>query len=180
MPDPAQDSNPQLALIAALSSNGVIGRDNTMPWHLPADLKHFKRVTLGKPILMGRKTYESIGRPLPGRENIVISTNPGLEIAGCHTCTSLDTALTLAHKLNPQGRSMVIGGGQLYRLAMPLADRMYLTRVHAEIEGDTFFPEIEPNEWREVQREDFKADSQSQWDLSFIDYQRLPISGHPD
>ncbi len=169
--DPGEKQPP--ALVAALSSNGVIGRNNALPWRLPADLKHFKNLTLGKAILMGRKTYESIGRPLPGRENIVISRNTRLQIPGCRICVSLEAALATARRLHPQSPAMVIGGGQLYRQALPLAGWLYLTRVHAEIDGDTWFPEINPEQWHEIHREDHRAGDESDWDYSFIDYRRV-------
>ncbi len=166
-------TGPAPAIVAALSSNGVIGRNNTLPWRLPADLRHFKYLTLGKPIVMGRKTYESIGRPLPGRENIVVSRDPGLVITGCRVCSSLEAALALARDLEPVHQAMVIGGGELYRQVLPLAGWMYLTRIHCEIEGDTFFPEIEPGQWREIRREDHPGGVDTDLDYSFIDYRRV-------
>jgi len=181
MPQSTQSSDPgvSLGIIAALSSNNVIGRNNALPWHLSADLQHFKRLTLGKPIVMGRHTYESIGRPLPGRENIVISRNTALQIPGCHVCVGLGQALRLAQQLQPQQMAMVIGGGQLYRQALPQADWLYLTRIHAQFAGDTFFPEIDPRQWQQVHCQDHPPggpdgpDGDNKWGYSFIEYQRL-------
>jgi dihydrofolate reductase len=130
-----------LALIAARARNGVIGLDNRMPWHLPEDLAYFKRVTLGKPVVMGRKTFESIGRPLPGRLNIVVTRNPDWQAAGVQVAHSLDAALALAAAAAPE-EIMLIGGAELYRQALPQADVLYLTEIDAEFAGDAFFPEV--------------------------------------
>lgn len=144
----------QLALIAAAARNNVIGRDNQLPWHLPQDLKHFKAVTLGKPVIMGRKTFESIGKPLPGRTNIVVSRNAGAALPeGVRHARSLDDALQLARKAleaqgAPAGEVMIMGGGEIYRNSLPMADRVYLTRVDLEPEGDTYFPSLLESEWR--------------------------------
>ncbi len=144
-----------LAMIVAMADNRAIGADNTLPWHLPEDLKHFKRVTLGKPVLMGRKTYESIGRPLPGRVNIVVSRQPDFVPAGVEVCTTVEAALEraqLAAREAGASEVMVIGGGQLYRELLPRVQRIYLTEVHCEVAGDAFFPELDAN-WREVERQ---------------------------
>lgn len=148
-----------LALIVAAARNHVIGLDNAMPWHLPEDLRYFKRMTLGKPVIMGRKTFESIGKPLSGRDNIIVTRNAGFAAEGVHIVFSLEEALALGRRLlaeqgNADGELMVIGGAQLYAQALPMADRLYLTEVHAEPEGDAFFPVIDRNAWREVARED--------------------------
>lgn len=143
----------KLCLIVAVSRNGVIGRDNQLPWHLPEDLKFFKSVTMGKPILMGRKTFESIGRPLPGRTNIVISRDPQWHSAGVEVAQSLEAALQLGREAcHAAGAEeiMVIGGEQIYRMALPLADRLYLTQVDAEIEGDAYFPVVDFDDWQQV------------------------------
>jgi dihydrofolate reductase len=143
----------KLCLIVAVSRNGVIGRDNQLPWHLPEDLKFFKSVTMGKPILMGRKTFESIGRPLPGRTNIVISRDPQWDSAGVEVAQSLEAALQLGREAcHAAGAEeiMVIGGEQIYRMSLPLADRLYLTQVDAEIEGDAYFPVVDFDDWRQV------------------------------
>lgn len=140
----------QVALIVAAARNGVIGRDNQLPWRLPEDLKHFKAVTMGKPVIMGRKTHESIGRPLPGRLNVVISRRPReSDTPDLHWVDSLEAALALVRREQPDaGEAMVMGGEQIYRRALPLADRVYLTRVALEVEGDAHFPELAPQQWR--------------------------------
>ena len=143
-----------LSLIVAMDRNGVIGCDNALPWHLPEDLKYFKSVTMGKPIVMGRKTFESIGRPLPGRLNIVITRNPGWQHPGVVVAHSLSEALVLAGNDPPSreaGEVMVIGGEQIYRAAIEQASRLYITRVDTEVEGDAFFPDITEGHWREVE-----------------------------
>ena len=140
-----------LALIAALAANRVIGLDNRMPWHLPADLKHFKALTLGKPIIMGRKTWDSLGRPLPGRLNIVVSRQPGLQLEGAEVFADLDAALARADQWAREqsvDELMLIGGAQLYEQGLPLADRLYLTRIDAEPEGDAFFPVFDGSHWQ--------------------------------
>ncbi len=145
----------RLAMIAALSVNGVIGIGNELPWHLPDDLRHFKRHTLGKPIIMGRKTFESIGKPLPGRTNIVLTSRKNWSPQGVAVVAALDEALVLAKSIvEEQGGEevMVIGGAQIYRLALPHCSRLYLTRVAVTIEGDAFFPDLNPDEWREAER----------------------------
>lgn len=145
----------KLALIVAAARNGVIGCDNRLPWRLPEDLKYFKSVTLGKPVIMGRKTHESIGRPLPGRLNIVISRTPRTsEHPNLHWVDSLESALALVRRERPETEEvMVMGGEQIYRRALALADRVYLTRVNVEVAGDAFFPELSSDQWRLVQEE---------------------------
>ncbi|MCG9065883.1 dihydrofolate reductase [Laribacter hongkongensis] len=150
--------HPPLALIAACARNGVIGLDNRMPWHLPEDLAYFKRVTLGKPVVMGRKTFESIGRPLPGRLNIVVTRNPGWQAAGVQVAHSLDAALALAAAAVPE-EIMLIGGAELYRQALPQADVLYLTEIDAEFAGDAFFPEVDLARWRIDREEAGQRDS---------------------
>ena len=149
---------PPLALIAARARNGVIGLDNRMPWYLPEDLAYFKRVTLGKPVVMGRKTFESIGRPLPGRLNIVVTRNPGWQAAGVQVAHSLDAALVLAAAAVPE-EIMLIGGAELYRQALPQADVLYLTEIDAEFAGDAFFPEVDLARWRIDREEAGQRDS---------------------
>jgi dihydrofolate reductase len=145
-----------LSLIAAVAENRVIGRGGALPWHLPDELAHFKRSTLGKPVLMGRHTFVSIGRPLPGRANVVVSRTAGFAPAGVAVAPDLDAALALAAGA-PE--AVVIGGALLYREALPRADRIYLTRVHARPEGDAFFPELDPREWRESLVAEHPADA---------------------
>ena len=144
-----------LCLIAALAENRVIGRDNQLPWHLPADLKHFKAKTLGKPIIMGRKTWDSLGRPLPGRLNLVVSRQAGLQLEGAEVFATLDAARERAEAwAREQGveEVMLIGGAQLYEQALPIADRLYLTRVALQPEGDAWFPAFDEAQWHCVER----------------------------
>jgi dihydrofolate reductase len=159
---------PTISLVAAMAKNRVIGKDNAMPWHLPADLKHFKAVTLGKPIIMGRKTFESIGRPLPGRQNIVISRNANYQCEGCDTVTSIEAALELVKQ---HDEVMLIGGGFLYNQVLPMANKLYLTFIDLEVDGDTFFPAFEQLNLTELKRESFKADDKNPHDCEFVDYQ---------
>jgi dihydrofolate reductase len=133
-----------ISLIVAASTNNVIGSDGELPWHLPDDLRNFKRLTTGKPIVMGRKTHESIGRPLPDRRNVVISRDLGYEAAGCDVVASPAAAMAL---LNDAEEVMIIGGGQIYAAFLPLADRIHFTRVHTEADGDVTFPDLDENEW---------------------------------
>jgi dihydrofolate reductase len=165
----------RLALVVAVATNGVIGRGNALPWHLPGDLQHFKRLTLGKPIVMGRHTFESIGRPLPGRSNIIISRQPGYSATGVSVVPDLEGALALAADIaliDGVDELLVIGGGQVYRAALPLADRLYLTEVHAEVAGDTFFPLPEPGDWVELSREHHPAEGPDSHDYSFVCLER--------
>jgi dihydrofolate reductase len=164
----------RISLVVAMAANRVIGRDNGLPWHLPADLQHFKRITMGKPILMGRRTWESIGRPLPGRTSIVISRDAGYAAPGCIVVHSIDAALQAAAECGDE--AMVIGGAEFYRQVLPRADTLYLTRIHADFEGDTFFPELDDSEWREVEHSDREPDVKNPYRYSFIrlDRVRLP------
>jgi dihydrofolate reductase len=141
---------PVISLVAALARNRVIGSGNRLPWHLPEDLRRFKRLTMGAPVIMGRKTHESIGKALPGRRNIVVTRQAGARFEGCEVAGSLEAALALAGDV-PE--VFVIGGAELYRLALPRADRLYLTLIDANYDGDAFFPEFDPAEWRETARE---------------------------
>ena len=166
----------RLAVIVDAAENGVIGRDNSLPWHLPEDLRYFKRVTLGKPIVMGRKTFESIGRPLPGRSNIVVSQNPEYVAQGVRLVASLGEALALARQIaaaTGAGETVVIGGAQIYAQVLPRADRLYLTRVHASPEGDTLLPPIDWSLWRETARERRAASGDNPYDYSFMVYDRV-------
>ena len=149
-----------LCLIAALAENRVIGRDNQLPWHLPADLKHFKAHTLGKPVIMGRKTWDSLGRPLPGRLNLVVTHQADLQLEGAEVFTSLEAALARAdHWAREQGVAelMLIGGAQLYEQALPLARRLYLTRVALQPQGDAWFPPFDEAVWQCREREEHQA-----------------------
>lgn len=165
----------KLALIAAVADNGIVGCNNKLPWYLPEDLKYFKRVTLGKPVVMGRKTWDSIGKPLPGRTNIVISRQANLLIEGAHVVADLPTALQMAGSVAvAKGREelMVIGGSEIYALALPLAQRLYLTEVHAQVTGDAWFPEWNRAEWVECSRQRHEADETHSLDYSFVVYDR--------
>lgn len=164
-----------LAVIVAAAENGTIGRNNALPWHLPEDLRYFKRVTMGKPIVMGRKTYESIGRPLPGRTNIVITRSPDWNAEGVKVVHSLDAALSLAEDIaliDGASELMVIGGAEIYATALPAADRLYLTQVEAEVPGDAFLPAVDWSGWREVSRERHAASESNPFDYSFVVYER--------
>jgi dihydrofolate reductase len=157
-----------LVLIAAVSDNGVIGREGALPWRLPEDLKRFRRLTLGKTILMGRKTWDSLGKPLDGRDNWVLTRDTTFAPAGARVFHSLEAALAEA-----QGELLVIGGGELYRQALPLARRLELTRVHAKVAGDAHFPVYSETEWREVAREDHAGDERHVYPYSFITLERM-------
>jgi|TARA_B110000902_G_C14292649_1_gene581675 dihydrofolate reductase len=143
-----------LSLIVARASNGVIGKDNQLPWFLPADLKYFKAVTMGKPIVMGRKTFESIGRPLPGRQNIVVTRNVNFISDGITVVHSVEAAIAAANAVE---EVMLIGGSELYKLSLPLADRIYLTEIYQDFDGDAHFPPL-ASQWREISREDHVSD----------------------
>ncbi|MDD9890749.1 MAG: dihydrofolate reductase [Gammaproteobacteria bacterium] len=159
----------KLALICAMAENRTIGRNNSLPWHLSEDLKYFKRTTMGNCIIMGRKTWESIGRALPGRTNIVISSNPGFKAEGARVVGSLDEATNLAKSISiidGSEEAFIIGGAGLYKEALPHAQRFHLTRVHAEVDGDTFLAEFDEDEWDEVLREDFSKNESNPYDYS--------------
>jgi dihydrofolate reductase len=160
-----------LSVIAAIGKNNEIGKGNDLLCHLPADLKHFKEITSGRTVIMGRKTFESLPKgPLPNRKNIVISRNPGLKIEGATVYPSLDYALI---KLMNEEEVFIIGGAQIYRQILPDADKLYLTKIHAGFpEADVFFPEIKLNEWREVSRETHLADEKHPYAFTFVDYER--------
>ncbi|HHQ4711328.1 type 3 dihydrofolate reductase [Aeromonas veronii] len=161
----------KISMIAAMAHDRVIGKDNQMPWHLPADLAHFKRVTLGKPVLMGRKTFESIGRPLPGRRNLVISRNPDYQAEGIEVVGSVEAALALLAGSSVE-ELMVIGGGHLYAEMLPNADCLYLTRIDLAVEGDTRFPAFDDGQWQRVDCESHPADEKNPHPYSFETWQR--------
>lgn len=162
-----------ISLIVAMDRNRLIGRGNALPWHLPADLAHFKAVTMGKPIVMGRKTYESIGRPLPGRHNIVISRNPEFSAPGCTVVASVDAALAAAGDVD---EAMVIGGAQLYVELLPRARRIYLTRIDAAFDGDAWFPELDTTAWQEIEHSAQAADARNAYAYSFLTLERQPTA----
>lgn len=157
-----------ISMIAAMANDRIIGKDNQMPWHLPADFAWFKRCTLGKPVIMGRKTYESIGRPLPGRQNIVISRDPSLNIEGVKVTTSIEEAIKLAGDVE---EVMIIGGGSVYATCLPKADRLYVTYIEADIEGDTQFPDWGDG-WQESHSETYSADEKNAYDMKFVILER--------
>jgi dihydrofolate reductase len=159
-----------LSLIVAASENNVIGKDNDLLWHLPDDLKHFKRTTRGHHVIAGRRTFESQGRPLPGRTNIIITRNPNYRAGGCIVVHSLEEAL---NQVKDDDEPFIIGGEKIYRMALPRADRIYLTRVHAEVEGDTFFPELDPSRWTEVDRYYHEKDEKHRYAFSVITLERV-------
>jgi dihydrofolate reductase len=166
----------KLALICAMSENRVIGRDNGLPWHLSEDLKYFKRTTMGNSMIMGRNTWESIGRALPGRTSIVITSNPDFRAEGAEVVSSLELAVQRAAAIAQETGSIeafVIGGAVLYQAALPLADTLHLTRVHAEVEGDTYLHEFDESDWREISREEFRHDEANQFDYSICVLERI-------
>jgi dihydrofolate reductase len=164
-------AGPMISLLVAATENGVIGRDNGMPWHLPDDLKHFKALTLAKPVLMGRKTFESIGRPLPGRTNLVLTRTAGWSAPGVSVVPDLEAAIRAA---GSAPELVIAGGAQVYALALPRATRIYLTRIHAVLAGDTRLPEFADSEWRETSRELHPIDARHLYAMSFVTLERYP------
>ena len=159
-----------ISLIAAAARNNVIGKGNALPWDLPADLKHFRETTAGHTVIMGRKTFESIGRPLPKRRNVVITRPPDYNPEGVEVVSSLETAITMI----PDGEeAFVIGGGEIFRQALPLADRVYLTRVEVDVTGDAYFPALDPKEWRETARREGKVDAKNALPHTFLVFERV-------
>jgi dihydrofolate reductase len=159
----------RISIIAAVARNRAIGRDNAMPWRLPEDLKRFRRLTMGHAVIMGRKTFESIGRPLAGRNNIVISRARDWSPAGCVVVHSLESALAA---VEAPSEAFVIGGAQIYALALPHAGRLHMTEIERDFEGDAFFPEFDRSLWREVDRERHAAAGSAGFDYAFVDYER--------
>ncbi|MGA8260582.1 MAG: type 3 dihydrofolate reductase [Arenicellales bacterium] len=169
----------EISLVVAMDENRLIGAGNALPWHLPADLKHFKKTTMGHPIVMGRCTWESIGRALPGRTNIVVSRRPGYRAEGAVVVNSIEAAreaarASAAKPAGDLGELMVIGGAVIFEQCLAEATRIYLTEIHAAFEGDTYFPELSQDEWACVSREDFRADDKNQYDYSFMVLERIP------
>lgn len=160
----------QIIIVAAYAQNRVIGKDNDLVWHLPKDLKHFKALTLGHPLIMGRKTFESFGKPLPGRTSIIVTRDKHYQQEGCIVVHSLEEGIAVAKKLDEQ---IYIGGGsEIYKQALPITDTMYLTEVKASPEGDTFFPEFSTETWQETARESFGKDEKHQYAFDFVTWQR--------
>ena len=158
----------RVVLVAAVADNGVIGRGGDIPWHLPEDLRHFRATTIGNTVLMGRRTYDSIGRPLPGRANVVITRNPAWSAEGVHVVHSVDEGIERAQDL--EGDVMVIGGGGVYAAALDVADEQVLTEVHATPEGDTYYPDWDRSQWREVSRTPHDG-------YDFVRWERIPPTG---
>jgi dihydrofolate reductase len=165
-------TSPRLSLIVARARNGVIGRAGTLPWRLPEDLAFFKRTTMGHPIVMGRRTWESIGRPLPGRRSIVVSRQAGFAAAGAEVAASLDEALRLC---DGSAEVFVIGGAQLYAEALPRADRLIVTEIDADFEGDTHWPAPDPAQWGEAAREHLRPAGERRFALDFVTYLRRGV-----
>jgi dihydrofolate reductase len=162
----------RVSLIVAMASGGVIGRDNRLPWHLPADLRRFKRLTMGHPLVVGRKTFESIGRPLPGRTMVVVTRDPGYAPPGVRVAHSVDEALAVAAAAEGGDEVFVAGGAEIYRQTLPRADRLHLTRIEAEIPGDTRFPEFDESQWRLTQEERHEPDDEVPFAYTFQIFDR--------
>ena len=158
-----------VSLIAAMDKNRAIGIENRLPWHLPADLQHFKRVTMGKPVIMGRNTYESIGKPLPGRLNIVVTRDAAYQAPGCTLANSFEDAIK---KAGEQEEIMIMGGASFYEHTIGKADRLYLTFVDTEVQGDAFFPAWNDAEWQEVERVSHQADDKNAFNYDFVTLER--------
>jgi dihydrofolate reductase len=161
-----------ISAILAMSKNRVIGKDNQIPWHLSADLKYFKRTTLNHHIIMGRKTFLSIGNPLPKRTNVVLTRNPFFIASNVLVATSIEEGLQLARD-NGEEETFIIGGGEIYRQSMPYLDKIYLTLIEVEVEGDVFFPELDESQWKLVSEEAHKADDKNEYNYSFLIYERI-------
>ena len=158
-----------LSIIAAVSDNNVVGKNNALPWKLSADLKRLKLLTMGHHIIMGRRTWESLGRPLPGRINLVITSDKNYAAEGGVVVGSLREALKIA---SDDEEAFIFGGGKIFTEALPFVDKIYLTQVHASVDGDAFFPKLNLNEWKEIDRMDFKSDEKNQYDYSFVTLER--------
>ncbi|MFC3885081.1 dihydrofolate reductase [Bacillus songklensis] len=159
-----------ISFLVAMDKNRVIGRDNQLPWHLPADLKFFKEITMGHPVIMGRKTHESIGRPLPGRENIIITRNEHYKAEGCTVLHSISAIKEIEEQRNEE--LFVIGGAQIFQHTFPIADRLYITWIEEEFEGDTYFPEFDEHDWELVSRKKGIKDEKNPYDYYFLMYDR--------
>ena len=154
-----------VSLVAAASDNNVIGKNNTLPWRLPADMKFFKNLTMGHTVIMGRKTFESMGKPLPGRKNVVITRNKEFKAEGCSIVSSIEDAL---NRCASENEVFIIGGAEIYRQSIKMADKIYLTRVHGYFDGDAFFPDIPADGWDETAHTDFAADEKNSYPYSFL------------
>ena len=158
-----------ISIIVAIGNNRVIGKGNALPWNLPADMEHFRQKTWGKPVIMGQKTFESIGKPLPGRTNIIITLDKNYKVPGCIVVHSIEESLESTKDFE---EVMIIGGASIYKQFLPLANRMYLTFVHGDFDGDLYFPEWDSNEWQEVERFEREADENNRYQLSFVTLER--------
>ncbi len=159
-----------ITIIAAIAENNALGKNNDLIWHLPADLKRFKKTTTGHHIIMGRNTFESIGKALPNRTTVIITRNPYYKMEGCVVVNSLDEALKVAKN---DDAPFIIGGAQIYKQAISIADKLDITEVHHSFDADVFFPEIDTNTWKETSRELFRADKKNKFDYSFVSYSKI-------
>ncbi len=158
-----------LSIIVAASENGVIGTGNKLPWRLSGDLQRVKAITMGHHLIMGRKTYESIGRPLPGRTTVIISRSRDLQVPGCIVVGSLDKAIEVSQT---DSEAFIFGGGEIFRAALPVTDRIYYTRVHCQVTGDTHFPDLDPDQWQVIREERFPADEKNEYPCTFTLFER--------
>ncbi|MHB1106005.1 MAG: dihydrofolate reductase [Lutibacter sp.] len=160
-----------VTIMAAIAANNALGKDNQLIWHLPADLKRFKKTTLNHAVIMGRKTYESLGKPLPNRTNILITRDKNYKAEGCVVVNSLKKALKIAEEVDEN--PFILGGAEIYKQAMPFTDKLDITFVHHQFDADVFFPEIDKTIWKETSRENFKADENNKYDYSFVTFERI-------
>ncbi|WP_449536640.1 dihydrofolate reductase [Ferdinandcohnia sp. Marseille-Q9671] len=160
-----------ISLLLAMDKNQLIGKDNDLPWRLPADLAYFKRVTMGHPIIMGRKTYDSIGRPLPGRENIIVTRDKTYHAEGCKVIHSIEEIVTLSE--NTEQELFVIGGAEIFKEILPYSDRLYITEIEEEFEGDTYFPAFDKADWKVISKEKGIKDEKNQYDYTFLVYEKV-------
>ena len=159
-----------IAIIVAVAENNVIGKDNQLIWHLPADLRHFKQKTMGHPMIMGRKTFEAIGKPLPGRTTIIVTRQTDFKVEGCLVVHSVEEAIAKGKELDEQ--ISVVGGAEIYKQALPFVDTIYLTRVHHTFEGDTYFPELQDEDWEQVSEEYHEPDEKNNYSYTFLELRR--------
>ncbi|RFB16869.1 dihydrofolate reductase [Bacillus sp. HNG] len=161
-----------ISLLLAMDKNQLIGKDNDLPWRLPADLAYFKRVTMGHPIIMGRKTYDSIGRPLPGRENIIVTRDTSYKAEGCKVIHSIDEIVKMSEETEQE--LFVIGGAEIFKEILPYSDRLYITVIDEEFEGDTYFPAFDKAEWQVISKEKGIKDEKNPYEYTFLVYEKIP------
>ncbi|MDR4888608.1 dihydrofolate reductase [Fredinandcohnia sp. QZ13] len=161
-----------ISLLLAMDKNQLIGKDNDLPWRLPADLAYFKRVTMGHPIIMGRKTYDSIGRPLPGRENIIVTRDTSYKAEGCKVIHSIDEIVKMSEETEQE--LFVIGGAEIFKEILPYSDRLYITEIDEEFEGDTYFPAFDKAEWQVISKEKGIKDEKNPYEYTFLVYEKIP------